>query len=129
MVEVSRTYGEDVYIGKTMGAAAVKAYEEDGLKNPTAVASCMKHYLAYSASRTGKDVPRSTAGDRNAGILPAQFRAAVQAVLYHHDQFRRDQRRAGACQQIFTYGYPCKELGFQGLVVSDWEDIIAAYPS
>ena len=49
------TYGEDVYIGKTMGAAAVKAYEEDGLKNPTAVASCMKHYLGYSASRTGKD--------------------------------------------------------------------------
>ena len=28
------TYGEDVYIGKTMGAAAIKAYEEDGLKNP-----------------------------------------------------------------------------------------------
>jgi beta-glucosidase len=49
------TYGEDVYIGKTMGAAVVKAYEEDGLKNPTAVASCMKHYLGYSASRTGKD--------------------------------------------------------------------------
>jgi beta-glucosidase len=27
------TYGEDVYIAKTMGTAAVKAYEEDGLKN------------------------------------------------------------------------------------------------
>ena len=26
------TYGEDVFIGKTMGAAVVKAYEEDGLK-------------------------------------------------------------------------------------------------
>ncbi|HZE83287.1 MAG TPA: glycoside hydrolase family 3 N-terminal domain-containing protein, partial [Puia sp.] len=44
------TYGEDVYIGKTMGAAAVRAYEEDGLRNPTAVASSMKHYLGYSAS-------------------------------------------------------------------------------
>ncbi|MEO7768000.1 MAG: glycoside hydrolase family 3 N-terminal domain-containing protein, partial [Ferruginibacter sp.] len=49
------TYGEDVLIGKIMGVAAVKAYEEDGLKSTTAVASCMKHYLAYSASRTGKD--------------------------------------------------------------------------
>ena len=47
------TYGEDVYIGKTMGVTVIKAYEEDGLKNPTAVASCMKHYLAYSDSRTG----------------------------------------------------------------------------
>ncbi len=49
------TYGEDVYIGKTMGAVVIKAYEEDGLRNNTAVASCMKHYLGYSASRTGKD--------------------------------------------------------------------------
>ena len=38
-----------------MGALAVKAYEEDGLKNPTAVASCMKHYLGYSGPRNGKD--------------------------------------------------------------------------
>ena len=45
------TYGEDVYIGKTMGAAVIKAYEEDGLKNPTAVASCMKHYLGYSGRK------------------------------------------------------------------------------
>ena len=43
------TYGEDVYIGTTMGATVIKAYEEDGLKTPTAVASCMKHYLGYSA--------------------------------------------------------------------------------
>jgi beta-glucosidase len=49
------TYGEDVYMGKTMGVTGITAYEEDGLKNPTAVASCMKHYLGYSASRTGKD--------------------------------------------------------------------------
>jgi beta-glucosidase len=54
------TYGEDVYIGKTMGATVIRAYEEDGLKNPTAVASCMKHYLGYSASAPVKTVPRST---------------------------------------------------------------------
>src|SRR6476620_1519510 len=27
------TYGEDVFIGKTMGSAAIRSYEEDGLKN------------------------------------------------------------------------------------------------
>jgi len=32
------TYGEDVFIGKTMGVAAIKAYEDDGLKNVTASA-------------------------------------------------------------------------------------------
>src|SRR5262249_30274300 len=49
------TYGEDVYIEKTLGSVAVKSYEEDVLKNPTAVASCLKHYLVYSGPRSGKD--------------------------------------------------------------------------
>jgi beta-glucosidase len=74
------TYGEDVYIGKTMGAAVIKAYEEDGLRNNTAVASCMKHYLGYSASRTGKDrtpiyLPEI---EMREYYLP-QFREAVKA--------------------------------------------------
>src|SRR5258708_10692510 len=51
----SETYVEDVYIGKTLGAPGIQADEEDGLRNPQTVATCMKHYLGYSASRTGKD--------------------------------------------------------------------------
>jgi len=34
----SETYAADVFIGKTMGVAAIKAYEDDGLKNVTALA-------------------------------------------------------------------------------------------
>jgi beta-glucosidase len=44
---LAETFGEDVHITTTMGAAMIKAYEEDGLKNTTAVASCMKHYIGY----------------------------------------------------------------------------------
>jgi beta-glucosidase len=65
-----------------MGAVVIKSYEEDGLRNPTAVASCMKHYLGYSASRTGKDrtpiyLPEIELREY---YLP-QFREAVKAVL------------------------------------------------
>lgn len=119
------TYGEDVYIGKTMGAAVVKAYEEDGLKNPTAVASCMKHYLGYSASRTGKD--------RTPTYLPE-----IEMREYYLPQFR-EAVKAGASTIMINSGeingIPVhadkylltdvlrKELGFQGLIVTDWEDI------
>src|SRR5580693_8648942 len=41
------TYGEDVFLGKTMGPTAVHAFQANGLSNPTAVAACMKHYLGY----------------------------------------------------------------------------------
>jgi beta-glucosidase len=120
------TFGEDVYIGKTMGAAAVKAYEEDGLRNPTAVASCMKHYLGYSASRTGKDrtpvyMPE---GEMREYYLP-QFRAAVDAgsstIMINSSEINGVPVHAS---HFLLTDVLRKELGFKGVVVSDWEDII-----
>ncbi|MFC0775825.1 glycoside hydrolase family 3 N-terminal domain-containing protein [Terrimonas alba] len=119
------TYGEDVYIGATMGAAVIKAYEEDGLKNPTAVASCMKHYLGYSNSRTGKD--------RTPIYLPE-----IEMREYYLPQFREAVKAGSSTIMINSSeinGIPVhadkylltdvlrKELGFQGLIVTDWEDI------
>ncbi|CAN5396540.1 glycoside hydrolase family 3 N-terminal domain-containing protein [soil metagenome] len=119
------TYGEDVYIGKTMGAAVIKTYEEDGLGSLTGVASCMKHYLGYSASRTGKD--------RTPIYMPE-----IEMREYYLPQFR-EAVKAGASTIMINSseinGVPVhaskylltdllrKELGFEGLIVTDWEDI------
>jgi beta-glucosidase len=120
------TYGEDVYIGKTMGATVIKAYEEDGLRNPTAVASCMKHYLGYSASRTGKDrtpiyLPEI---EMREYYLP-QFRAAIQAgastLMVNSGEINGTPVHAS---KYLLTDVLRKELGFQGLIVTDWEDII-----
>jgi beta-glucosidase len=120
------TYGEDVYIGKTMGATVIRAYEEDGLKNPTAVASCMKHYLGYSASRTGKDrtpiyLPEI---EMREYYLP-QFRTAVKAgastLMVNSSEINGTPVHAS---KYLLTDVLRKELGFRGVVVSDWEDII-----
>ncbi len=120
------TYGEDVFIGKTMGAAAIHAYQEDGLNNPTAVAACMKHFLGYSAARTGKD--------RTPSYLPE-----IELREYYLPQFREAVNAGAATIMINSgdiNGTPVhaskylltdvlrKELGFRGLIVTDWEDII-----
>jgi beta-glucosidase len=119
------TFGEDVYIGKTMGAAIIKAYEEDGLKNPTAVASCMKHYLGYSNSRTGKDrtpiyMPEI---EMREYYLP-QFRAAIAAgsstIMINSGEINGVPVHAS---KYLLTDVLRKELGFEGLVVTDWEDI------
>jgi len=120
------TYGEDVYIGTTMGVAGVKAYEEDGLKNPTAVASCLKHYLGYSASRNGKDrtpiyMPEI---EMREYYLP-QFREAVKAgassVMVNSSEINGEPVHAS---KYLLTDVLKKELGFKGVVVTDWEDII-----
>lgn len=120
------TYGEDVFIGTTMGVAAITGYEEDGLKNATAVASCMKHYLAYSASRTGKDrtpiyIPEIELREY---YLP-QFRAAVKAgsssIMINSSDINGTPVHAS---KYLLTDVLRKELGFEGLIVTDWEDII-----
>jgi beta-glucosidase len=120
------TYGEDVYMGRTMGTAAIKAYQENGLNNPTGVAACMKHYLGYSAARTGKD--------RSPSYIPE-----IELREYFLPQFH-DAIKAGAATIMINSGeingvpvHASKylltdvlrtEMGFQGIVVSDWEDVI-----
>src|SRR6478609_9481825 len=119
------TYGEDVYIGKTMGATVIKAYEEDGLKNPTAVASSMKHYIGYSASRTGKDrtpiyMPEIELREY---YLP-QFQAAVKAgsstIMINSGEINGTPVHAS---HYLLTDVLRKELGFEGVIVTDWEDI------
>jgi beta-glucosidase len=119
------TYGEDVYIGKVMGTAAIKAYEEDGLRNPTAVASCMKHYLAYSAPRTGKDRTPSYIPEIELReyYLP-QFQAAVKAgastLMVNSGDINGTPVHAS---KYLLTDVLRKELGFEGVIVTDWEDI------
>src|SRR5450755_4291416 len=102
------TFGEDVYIGKTMGATA------------------MKHYLAYSGARTGKD--------RSPSYIPEN-----ELREYYLPQFR-EAIKAGAATIMINSGeingvpvHASKylltdvlrtEMGFQGVIVTDWEDII-----
>lgn len=123
------TYGEDVYIAKTLGTVAVKSYEEDGLKNPTAVASCMKHYLAYSGPRTGKDrtpayIPEIELREY---YLPS-FREAVKAgsstIMINSGEINGEPVHAN---KYLLTDVLRKELGFQGMIVTDWEDIKRLY--
>jgi len=119
------TYGEDVYIGKTMGATVIKAYEEDGLKNPSAVASCMKHYLGYSDPRNGKDrTPTYMPEIEMREYYLPQFREAVKAgastIMINSGEINGTPVHAS---KYLLTDVLRKELGFQGLIVTDWEDI------
>jgi beta-glucosidase len=122
----AETYGEDVYIGKTMGETVIRAYEEDGLKNTTAVASCMKHFLAYSDSRTGKDrTPIDLPDIEMREYYLPQFRAAIKAgsssLMVNSSEINGIPVHGN---KYLLTDVLRKELGFQGVVVSDWEDII-----
>lgn len=122
----AETWGEDVYIAKEMGVASIRGMEEDGLKSFGAVASCMKHFIGYSAPNSGKDrtpahIPEIILREY---YLP-QFKAAIEAgastIMINSGEINGIPTHANhyLLKQVLR-----KELGFTGLVVSDWEDII-----
>jgi beta-glucosidase len=86
----------------------------------------MKHYLGYSASRTGKDRTPVYMPDieMREYYLP-QFRAAVQAgastIMINSGEINGTPVHAS---KYLLTDVLRKELGFRGVAVSDWEDII-----
>jgi beta-glucosidase len=119
------TFGEDPYLVEQMGVAAIKRYEQAGLDNPAAVASCMKHFIGYSASRTGRDRTPSFIPEIELReyYLP-QFQAAVDAgastIMINSGEINGIPVHAN---KYLLTDVLRGELGFKGLVVTDWEDI------
>lgn len=120
------TFGEDVYLVGELGAAAIMGYEEDGLNQPSAVASSMKHYLGYSVPLTGKDRTPAYIPDNvlREYILPP-FKRAVEAgaatVMINSGEINGIPVHGS---KYYMTDILRDELGFEGVAVSDWEDVI-----
>jgi len=120
------TFGEDVYLTSTMGGAAIKSYEEDGLKNTTAVASCMKHFIGYSTPASGKDRTPAYIPDiqlREYYLPPFETAVAngTSTVMINSGEVNGVPVHAS---KYYLQDILRGEFGFEGLAVSDWEDII-----
>ena len=121
------TYGEDVLLTERMGAAMVKGYQQNrDYSRLDAVAACGKHYVGYSNPASGKD--------RTPAYIPE-----IQLREYYLPQFKKAidlgvetiMINSGEVNGIPVHAnsYLLKdvlrgELGFEGVTVSDWEDII-----
>ncbi|HET9409898.1 MAG TPA: glycoside hydrolase family 3 N-terminal domain-containing protein [Candidatus Sulfotelmatobacter sp.] len=119
------TYGEDPVLAKTMGVAVIRGYEGKDVSQNTSVAACLKHYIGYSGPTTGHDrtpalIPEITLREY---YLPS-FRAAVEAgahtVMVNSAEINGVP---GHANKYLLTDVLRAELGFKGVVVSDWEDI------
>jgi beta-glucosidase len=120
------TFGEDPHLATVFGVAAVRGFEGDDLGAPTSVASCLKHYIGYSFPLTGKDRSPALIPDFHLReyFLPP-FQAAVKAGA------RTVMVNSGEVNGVPVHGSKYLltdvlrgELGFKGVIVSDWEDVI-----
>lgn len=121
------TFGEDVHLASELGVELVKGYEGENneVSNPFHVASCLKHYLGYGTPWSGKDRTPAHLSDtelreRHLPAFEAAIEAGAHTVMVNSGLINGVPVHAS--YKLLT-GLLKEELGFEGLVVTDWADI------
>jgi beta-glucosidase len=121
------SFGEDPYLTAQLGVEMIKGYEgeDNHIGHPEHVASCMKHFLGYHATVSGKDrTPSYISPDALREYHLPSFIVAIEAGA--HSLMVNSGIINGvpvhANHDLLTKLLK-EELGFQGLVVTDWADI------
>jgi beta-glucosidase len=125
------SFGEDPYLVGQLGYEMVKGFEGENnvVSNPFKVASSVKHFLGYQVPTSGKDRTPAVISDqalREYHLPP--FKKAIEAgaktIMINSGLINGVPVHAN--YNILTKLLK-EELGFKGLVVTDWGDIENLY--
>jgi len=124
------SFGEDAYLSSKMAVALVDGFEgNNNVGSKYSVASCMKHYIGYGSTTTGKDrtpsiIPERLLRQYDLTIYQAAINAGAKSVMVSSGEINGTPVHAS--KHLIT-DILKKELGFSGVVVTDWKDIIYLY--
>jgi len=119
---IAESCGEDSYLNAVMGAAMIKGFQGDSLNDPTAIAACAKHFVAYGAAEGGRDYNSTFIPERvlrNVYLPP--FKAAVDAgCATFMTSFNDNDGVPGTANKFVLKDVLRDEWKFDGMVVTDW---------
>ena len=119
------TFGEDPYLATVMGTAFVRGVEGEDLSSPNHIATSLKHYVGYSFPLSGRDrtpawIPENYLREYFLPSFAAAVHAGAQTIMVNSAEINGTP---GHINHHLLTDILRGELGFQGFVVSDWEDI------
>jgi beta-glucosidase len=119
------TFGEDPYLASVMGTAYVRGLEGDDVASPVHVAASLKHYMGYSMSVNGRDrtaayIPEPMLREFFLPPFVAAVKAGARTVMVNSASVNGIP---GHINKHLLTDILKGELGFDGLIVTDWEDI------
>lgn len=121
------SFGEDPYLASVLGVAMINGLEgkDNNIGNPEKVAASLKHFLGYHATASGKDrTPSYISEDALREYHLPAFKAAIDAGA-HTIMINSGIINGVPVHANYTILTKLlkEELGFKGLVVTDWADI------
>jgi len=125
------SFGEDPLIIERFGNAMIKGYQgnDNDISNKISVAACMKHFVGYHATISGKDrtpayIPDNVLKEFHIAPFKAAIDAGAKTIMINSGlingiSVHRDYN-------LLTNTLR-KDLGFEGVILTDWEDINRLY--
>ena len=115
------TFGEDVKLVSDMGEAMVRGFQD----GPVTVAATLKHYLGYSMPWSGKDrtpayIPERQLRETFLPPFAQAIEAGAMTVMVNSGEMNGIPTHVN---RFVLTDILRGELGFEGLVLTDWEDI------
>ena len=119
------SFGEDPHLASVMGVAAVRGYQGTDLTSAQSVAATLKHYVGYSLPTSGRDrtpalIPDITMREYFLPPFAAGIKAGALSVMVNSGEVNGVP---GHVNKHLLVDVLRGELGFQGVIDSDWEDI------
>jgi beta-glucosidase len=119
------TFGEDPYLATVMGTAFVRGLEGTDVSSSKHVASSLKHYVGYSFPLTGRDrtpayIPEHALREFFLPPFAAAVKAGARTVMVNSGEINGVP---GHINKHLLTDVLKGELGFDGFIVTDWEDI------
>lgn len=120
------SFGEDAYLSSQMAVAFVEGFQGNDVGSKYHVASCMKHFIGYGSTTTGKDrtpsiIPERVLRQFDLTIYQAAIKAGAKSIMISSGEINGTPVHAS---KYLITDVLKSELGFEGVVVTDWKDII-----
>lgn len=125
------SYGEDVCVNSRLAAASVRGLQGDDPNRigMYRVAACLKHFMAYGVPVSGKDrtpssVTRNALREKYFAPFLECIRAGALSLMVNSSN--NDGIPFHANRELLT-GWLKEELNWDGVIVTDWNDIYNLY--
>ena len=115
------TFGEDPYLASEMGVAMVQGYQN----GPSPIAATLKHFLGYGMSLSGADrtpawIPERQLREYFVPSFQACVDAGAMSIMINSGEMNGIPVHVN--RAILT-DLLRDEMGFEGVLVTDWEDV------
>ena len=119
------TFGEDPYLATVLGVAFVRGMEGQDVSSDVRVASSLKHYVGYSFPLNGRDrtpawIPENYMREYFLTPFDAAIKAGARTIMTNSAEVNGVP---GHINKHLLTDVLRGEMGFDGFVVTDWEDI------